>query len=72
MGVTVAPPPGAPEASVAELNRALELWIFQRNNPPKDLNDLVTAGYLKRLPSPPAGKRFVFDTRSMTVQVADK
>ena len=58
-----------PEQAVAEINRSLELWTFQRNQPPKDLNELVTAGYLQRLPSPPAGKKFAFDPVKMRVQL---
>lgn len=58
-----------PEQSVAEINKALELWIFQRNQPPKDLNELVTAGYLQSLPTPPAGKKFAFDPVKMRVQL---
>ena len=58
-----------PEGAVAEVNRSLELWTFQRNAPPKDLNELVTAGYLQRLPSLPAGMKFAFDPVKMRVQV---
>lgn len=58
-----------PEEAVAELNRALELWIFKRSQPPKDLNELVTAGFLQRLPTPPAGKKFAFDPAKMRVQL---
>ena len=66
------PPPSlatTPEEAVAELNRSLELWTFQRNVPPKDLNELVTAGYLQRLPTLPAGKKFAFDPVKMKVQL---
>jgi hypothetical protein len=59
-------------ASLTELNRALEQWIFQHNNPPKSLDDLVKEGYLKRLPSPPAGKKFVFDPRTMRVSFGER
>lgn len=67
-----APPPSTattPEQAVAEINKALELWTFQRNQPPKDLSELVTAGYLQRLPTPPAGKKFAFDPVKMRVQL---
>lgn len=67
-----APPPSTattPEQAVAEINRSLELWTFQRNQPPKDLNELVTAGYLQRLPTPPAGKKFAFDPVKMRAQL---
>jgi hypothetical protein len=63
---------GIPEPTLAEFRRALELWTFQRNDPPADLNDLVKQGYLKKLPSPPPGKRFAFDRKKMQVYLADQ
>jgi|GEM_PF-1035579 len=83
-GVAAPPPPpvpGSPDTNqpepadttpapgLAEIRNALEQWVFRHNNPPKDLKELVTEGYLKRLPSPPAGQRFLFDPRTMTVQL---
>ncbi len=58
-----------PEEAVAEVNRALELWTFKRGQPPKDLNELVSAGFLQRLPTPPAGKKFAFDPAKMRAQL---
>ncbi len=58
-----------PEEAVAEVNRALELWTFKRGQPPKDLNELVTAGFLQRLPAPPAGKKLAFDPVKMRAQL---
>lgn len=58
-----------PEQAVAEINKSLELWTFQRNQPPKDLGELVTAGYLQRLPTPPPGQKFAFDPVKMRVQL---
>ncbi len=71
---TVLPAPlpstaATPEEAVAEVNRALELWTFKRGQPPKDLNELVTAGFMQRLPTPPAGKKFAFDPAKMRVQL---
>ena len=66
------PPPSTattPEQAVAELNKSLELWTFQRNQPPKDLNELVTAGYLQRLPTPPPGQKFLLDPVKLRVQL---
>ncbi|MBI5801610.1 MAG: hypothetical protein HZA92_12930 [Verrucomicrobia bacterium] len=58
-----------PEEAVAEINRALQTWIFQRNQPPKELSELVTAGYLQRLPTLPPGKKFAFDPLKMQVHL---
>ena len=61
-----------PEEAVAEVNRALELWTFKRGQPPKDLNELVSAGFLQRLPVPPAGKKLAFDPAKMRVQLVSE
>jgi len=54
------------------VRQALELWTFKRNDAPKSLNDLVKEGYLKRLPTPPPGKQYKFDPRTMHVTLADR
>jgi hypothetical protein len=61
-----------PQEAVAEINRCLELWTFQRNQPPKDLNELVTAGYIQRLPTPPPGQKFQLDPQKMRVQLVSQ
>lgn len=66
------PPPSTavtPQEAVAEINRCLELWTFQKNHPPKDLNELVTAGYIQRLPTAPPGQKFLLDSQKMRVQL---
>jgi hypothetical protein len=69
-GNTAVPPPtqSAPNDSppgIAQINSALEQWVFQHNNPPRDLNELVKQGYLKQTPVPPRGKKFAIDPRTM-------
>jgi hypothetical protein len=39
---------------------------------PKDLNDLVRAGFLKNLPKPPPGKKFVLDTRRVEIRLENQ
>jgi hypothetical protein len=63
--------PGEVPPSLQQVRDALVQWTFQHNNPPKDLNELVKEGYLKRLPVPPPGKRFSLDPRTMTVTLVD-
>ena len=66
------PPPSravTPQEAIAEINRCLELWTFQRNQPPKDLNELVRAGYIQRLPVPPPGQKFQLDAQKMRAQL---
>jgi hypothetical protein len=38
----------------------------------RDLDELVKAGYLKRAPVAPPGKKFVFDSKSFTVRLVSE
>lgn len=40
------------------LNQTLRDYVKLRKVVPRDLNELVTSGYVARLPTPPAGKKF--------------
>jgi hypothetical protein len=57
------------EPGIAELNAALSVWVFKHNNPPKDLGELVKAGLLKKVPTPPAGKRYVVNPLTMSARL---
>lgn len=52
------------------LNEALTFWQASGRPFPKDLNELVTAKLLKRLPVPPPGKQFVLDRAKNQVLLA--
>jgi hypothetical protein len=58
------------EASLSELNRALQMWLMGRGSFPSDLGQLTNIPALKgkHLPTPPPGKRLGFDpvTRQIT------
>lgn len=51
----------SPDAHLRVLNEALTFWQASGRPFPKDLNELVAAKLLKRLPEPPPGKKFVLE-----------
>lgn len=50
---------------------AAEAAQQQAMGPAKDLSELVKAGVIKALPTPPAGKKFVIDPESHKVALAN-
>ena len=47
------------EESLARLQKAVQVFQEDRNRPPADLQELLDAGYVDRLPEEPYGGRFV-------------
>jgi hypothetical protein len=48
-------------ALLNRLTQTLRRYSAEHQKVPKDLQDLVAAGYLQELPEPPAGKKYVID-----------
>lgn len=72
------PAPGAlpvtASISVQHFNQMSEALLkFRRDKQrgPKNWEELIAAGYLKQMPSPPPGKRYTFD-RSLNVQMVNQ
>jgi len=55
------------EQNRAALNMALRAWLMMKPDAPKDLNELVAAKLISRVPPPPPGKKWVADARTMSV-----
>jgi hypothetical protein len=55
---------------VASLTQALQAYSVDKGHFPKDLNELVQEKYISRIPAPPTGSKFVYDSASGTVKVA--
>lgn len=53
------------------LREALVGFQGKHSRLPRDWNELVAAGFLKRVPPPPQGKKYIFDA-SLTVRMVDK
>jgi predicted small lipoprotein YifL len=59
---------GADNAAVlSTLTQALRKYSFEHNRVPKSFSELIAAGYVKNLPSPPAGKQYGIDAKTVSV-----
>jgi len=54
-----AAPAANEQVDLAELSQLLRQYIAWKKQTPKDLNELVSSGFISRLPAPPTGKKFV-------------
>ena len=62
------------EVSLPELNRTIQTWVMAKGSLPKDLNELTNFPTMqgKRLPTPPPGKKMVYDPATRQVIFADQ
>ena len=61
-----------PQENLRVLNQLLDGYIMSRNTVPADLEDLVKAKMLSRIPPAPAGKKFAIDRKTNRVVLADQ
>lgn len=54
-------------AALGELTQALRKFSFEQRRVPKDISEVISAGYVKNVPQPPAGKKFGIDAKSVSV-----
>lgn len=54
-------------ADLAELTQALRKYGFEHQRVPKSFAELVAAGYVKGNPTPPPGKKFEIDPKTVEV-----
>lgn len=52
-----------------KVTAAMHAFREANNRWPKDFSELVTAKLLKQVPTPPAGQKFLFDSKSRQVLV---
>jgi Fic family protein len=48
-------------ATIADLTQAVRKFAVEQRQTPKTLEELVTRGYLERIPAAPPGKRYAID-----------
>ncbi len=75
--ITVAPPPstaapGEKEQTLEEMSYAVQAWFTSRGAAPKSLEELVKAGFIKKLPTPPPGQQFALDTQNLRVVLVNR
>jgi Fic family protein len=46
------------------LDELLQAWVMSQSTVPKDLEELVRAKMLAKLPTPPPGKKFAVDQKT--------
>ena len=85
-GVATPPPgsaPTAPGTAAAEqevpskdaldaVTKAAQSFFVSKERAPKNLEELVASGFLKKLPAPPAGKKYVYDPERANITLADQ
>jgi hypothetical protein len=68
----VVPESGDESAVLAQLTQALRKFGVERRQTPKSLDEIVSAGYLQRVPAAPAGKQFVIDPKHFQVVLVNR
>lgn len=75
------PAGGAPTAAAEEVpskdaldavTKAVQSFFINKERAPKNLEELVASGFLKKLPAPPAGKKYVYDPEKANITLADQ
>ena len=64
--------PPNPEVDLKTLNEAVRAHIMGLLKEPAALEDLVKTGFIKRLPTPPPGKKYVLDAKKASVLLVDQ
>lgn len=76
-----APAEAAPEAQLSTakfdedfgiLSQGLLTFKRDKNRAPKDWEELISTGYLKKLPAAPPGKRYTFNPGSLDVHMVNQ
>lgn len=57
---------------VTSLNQDIQLFNAQEGRNPNDLNELVSKNYIGKLPDPPQGQKFVYDSTQGKVSLAPR
>jgi hypothetical protein len=55
------------DVRLREETRFVRRYAFEKRQVPKAVEDLVTAGYLKAVPPPPAGMKYAIDEQKAVV-----
>ncbi len=64
--------PSNPEVDLKALNAAVVAYAMGQLKEPATLDDLVKTGFIKRLPTPPPGKKYVLDAKKSSVLLVDE
>ncbi len=59
-------------AALGVLTQAVRKFSAERRRVPANLDELIRAGYIQNVPQPPAGKKFLLDTKRLEVTLVNK
>jgi hypothetical protein len=69
-------PDGPPQEEnvdgLTQITRAIQSFAISNERPPKDLNELVKAKLIPALPTPPPGKKFLYDPSRMSIKLVNQ
>lgn len=51
---------------------ATQSFFVANQRAPRTLDELVSSGYLRKLPAPPAGKKYVYNAETANISLADQ
>lgn len=54
------------------VTQAAQSFFIANDRAPKSLDELVNSGYLKKLPAPPPGKKYVYTPEDAKLSLADQ
>lgn len=54
----------------ADLTKAYQVFYYQKKRHATDIQELVQAGYLRSVPTPPAGRKYSYDQKNLRVTLA--
>ena len=61
-----------PVEDLKALNDAVRAYTMGQLKDPSTLDELAKSGFIKRLPTPPPGKKYVLDTKKSAVFLVDQ
>lgn len=50
---------------------AVQSYFIRYDRAPATLDELINSGYLRKLPAPPAGKKYVYDAEKANIRLED-
>ena len=63
---------GSLPGTLSDLTQAVRRFGMEKRRVPKDLTEVISAGYLAELPPAPAGKKFAIDEKKVQVVLVNQ
>lgn len=70
---TTAPEQEIPSKDALEaVTMAVQSYFIRYDRAPATLDELINSGYLRKLPAPPAGKKYVYDAEKANIRLENQ